>query len=148
MCRLFKKVPDIATGFIVNNNQYSAYSSHFRIDFWMKAVPIRPRFSKEKIKFVQNMLRKSFLENHPNWHHEYKLVYCTQKEATHVSGSGVCGTIVALNDKNVIFDYKYIGWDKATIDEHRGDANDWAKRQKDDPYFSAPYIYVKGRWHF
>jgi len=47
------------------------------------------------------------------------LMRCTREEATHVSGTGVAGCIVAIED---IICGDYVNWDKETIDDARKSA--------------------------
>ena len=130
-------IPDVAT-------KFKKGSSSFRVTHWLKAVPLvyKP-YNGKGAEFMNDILHRLFLDAHPNWKTEYKLVYCSRDDATHVEGVGVAGCIVAVDSPDVIFTGVYVGWDEEQIDEARKQANNY-EWLNDSPVNNT---YVIGKQH-
>jgi hypothetical protein len=149
-----RPVPELATGFVTDSEfdrKYPMFSHSYRVEHYYKAVPVRFHKSTEENEVTRNLLNEifseMFLKSHPDWHHEYWLHPCRKEEATHVTGVGVGGITVAIDDPEVIFDYTYIGWSDEMIQEHKDNNEHHVLMFEKDPYWCAPYQTVIGEWH-
>jgi hypothetical protein len=107
-------IPDIATK--VTYRAGKDQNPYYRVTGWYKAVPLTVPTGDG---IADRVFREIFLESHPNWKHESRLVACVREEATHISIYGVCGAIVDLTNPDLECLQTYIQWSQERIEEER-----------------------------
>jgi hypothetical protein len=104
------KAPDIAIRFKKKPDVGRWPDEHYyRVSGWYKMVS--PETLRKKDDWINDILLDSAHKRDGKL-----LMRCTREDATHVSGSGVGGCIVAVED---IICEGYVNWDKETIDRER-----------------------------
>lgn len=149
-----RPIPDICTGFITKSEfdlKYPMFSHSYRVSGYYKAIPCAyEEYNNSDLKtnkLLNDIFYKIWLKNHPDFHHEYYLKHCRKEEATHVSGSGACGIIIAIDNPEVEFDYTFIDCPEKLIKE-RTEANEFrVAYYESDPIQEWPMITIKGAYH-
>jgi hypothetical protein len=126
---LGQRVPDTCERYTVKQNSINGTPYSFRVTHWLKEVPLKmPEVDPD----LGDLYIEYFLEDHPDWMIKHRMVYCTQEEATHVSGYGVSGNISRISDINL--SNEYVPWSDERIKEERERATGWVGERVDGVY--------------
>lgn len=110
-------VPDVCMSFKNKDDGSPHPDKHsYRVTGWMKMVDPEA-LKKEQSRLYKNSMLNDILIDSAQTRKGKLQMWCTREEATHVTGYGVCGCIVAVED--IECDYEYIAWSKEQIDEAR-----------------------------
>lgn len=113
------KAPDVAISFKKKDDGSRFPDEHsYRVTGWMKLVDPEVLKIEQRKLFKHDFLSDILIDSAQKEDGKI-MMWCTREEATHVTGSGVCGCIVPIKD--IICD-GYVKWDKETIDNARESA--------------------------